>query len=316
MVRPGRQTNLHPAAASPEPVPRTVDDAVALMARGHYIAGRDLATVVLLALRMHRPLLLEGEAGVGKTEVAKVLATTLGRQLIRLQCYEGLDLASAAYEWNYPRQMVAIRLAEAEGKTIGEGLYGREFLIERPLLKALEAREEGAPVLLIDEIDRADEPFEAFLLELLSDYQLSIPELGTVRADEPPIVVITSNRTREVHDALRRRCLYHWVPYPDPSTESRIVQLKAPQAAAELRRQLVAFVHRLREQHLFKPPGIAETIDWAHALVQLDAVELTPETTNDTLGLLLKYQDDIARVRGSEAARLLADIQADIDALP
>jgi MoxR-like ATPase len=308
---------LNRTAASPDRLPRDVDEAQALMARGDYVAGRDLATVVLLALRMHRPLLLEGEAGVGKTEVAKVLAATLDRDLIRLQCYEGLDLASAAYEWNYPRQMVAIRVAEAEGTAVGESLYSREFLIGRPLLQALEAHEKGPPVLLIDEIDRADEPFEAFLLGLLSDFQLSIPELGTIHAELPPIVVITSNRTREVHDALRRRCLYHWVAYPDAATESRIVALKAPDAAGKLREQLVAFVHRLREENLFKRPGVAETIDWAHALVQLDAVELTPEAANDTLGLLLKYQDDIARVQGSEAARIVAEIQAELrDAAP
>jgi MoxR-like ATPase len=303
---------LNRSAASTDRTPRDVDEAQALLARGDYVAGRDLATVVLLALRMNRPLLLEGEAGVGKTEVAKVLAAALDRDLIRLQCYEGLDLWSAAYEWNYPRQMVAIRLAEAEGTAVGECLYSREFLVARPLLRALEAHEKGPPVLLIDEIDRADEPFEAFLLELLSDFQLSIPELGTVRAAEPPIVVITSNRTREVHDALRRRCLYHWVTYPDAATESRIVALKAPDAAAKLRGQLVAFVHRLRDENLFKRPGVAETIDWAHALVQLDAVELTPEAANDTLGLLLKYQDDIARVQGSEAARIVAEIQAEL----
>jgi MoxR-like ATPase len=292
------------------PLPRDIDQAQALLARGDYIAARDLATVVYLALHMARPLLLEGEAGVGKTEIANVLARMLGRELIRLQCYEGLDLASAAYEWNYPRQMVAIRVAEAEGHTreIGESLYSREHLISRPLLRALEPHAQGPPVLLIDEIDRADEPFEAFLLELLSDYQLSIPELGTIRADSPPIVVITSNRTREVHDALRRRCLYHWVEYPDFATESRIVALKAPGVAEQLRRQLIDFVHRLREEDLFKRPGVAETIDWANALVQLDVVGLDAGVVDDTLGLLLKYQDDIARVRGSEAARLLAEI--------
>lgn len=278
---------------------------------GDYIAGRDLATVVYLALHMRRPLLLEGEAGVGKTEIAKVLAAVLGRDLIRLQCYEGLDLASAAYEWNYPRQMVAIRLAEAAGTSddVGRSLYSREYLVPRPLLQALEARGDGAPVLLIDEVDRADEPFEAYLLEFLSDYQISIPEFGTVKAQEPPIVVITSNRTREVHDALRRRCLYHWVNYPDIQTESRIVSLKVPGISADLRRQLIAFVHRLREQDVFKCPGVAESIDWANALAQLDVTTLHPEVVSDTLGLLLKYQDDIARFRGSEAARLLSEIQ-------
>ncbi|MGH8222526.1 MAG: AAA family ATPase [Woeseiaceae bacterium] len=293
-------------------LPADVTQALALLEAGDYIAGRSLATAVYLALHMRRPLLLEGEAGVGKTELAKVLAQSLGRELIRLQCYEGLDLSSAAYEWNYPKQMVAIRLAEArgEGGQAGATLYGSEFLIERPLLSALRPRAGGPPVLLIDEIDRADEPFEAFLLELLSDYQLSIPELGTVRAASPPIVVITSNRTREVHDALRRRCLYHWVDYPSRAAEQRIVELRAPGVAGELREQLVAFVHQLREQDLFKRPGVAETIDWAHALTQLDAVTLTPGLVDDTLGSLLKYQDDIARLQGSEAARLLAEIQA------
>jgi MoxR-like ATPase len=294
-------------------LPDDIDQVQDLLARGDYLAGRDLATVIYLALRMRRPLLLEGEAGVGKTETANVLARTLKRDLIRLQCYEGLDLAGAAYEWNYPRQMVAIRMAEAEGKVsdVGSSIYSRDFLIARPLLRALEPHPDGPPVLLIDELDRADEPFEAFLLELLSDFQLSIPELGTVRADEPPIVIITSNRTREVHDALRRRCLYHWVEFPDFATESRIVSLKVPGVSAQLREQLVAFVHRLREKDLFKHPGIAETLDWANALVELDAVTLQSGMVDDTLGLLLKYQDDIARIRGSEAAQLLAQIRAD-----
>ena len=297
--------------ATKKELPGDVSETRALLTSGDYIAGRDLATVVYLALKMGRPMLFEGEAGVGKTEIAKVLAATLGRDLIRLQCFEGLDLASAAYEWDYPRQMVAIRIAEAEGETgnIGKSLYSREFLIERPLLSALEAHANGPPVLLIDEIDRADEPFEAFLLELLSDYQISIPEFGTIKADEPPIVVITSNRTREVHDALRRRCLYHWVDYPNQEMETRIVALKAPDIAEDLRNQLVEFIHKLREQDLFKRPGIAEAIDWANALTQLDVVTLTPEILNDTLGSLLKYQDDIAKIHGSEAARLLAEIQ-------
>jgi MoxR-like ATPase len=283
-----------------------------MLAEGEYVSERQLATVVFLALTLNRPLLLEGEAGVGKTELAKVLARQLKRELIRLQCYEGLDLASAAYEWNYPKQMVAIRLAEAEGRSAGvsKTLYSEENLIERPLLAALRARPSGPPVLLIDEIDRADEPFEAFLLELLSDYQLSIPEFGTVRAERPPIVVITSNRTREIHDALRRRCLYHWIDYPTLEAESRIVELKAPDVATELRRQLIEFVQALRKEELFKPPGVAETIDWAHALTQLDVMALTPGVVNDTLGSLLKYQDDIARLRGSEAARILSEIQA------
>ena len=293
-------------------LPENVSGAEELLADGDYVAGRDLATVVFLALRMHRPLLLEGEAGVGKTEIAKVLASVLDRRLIRLQCFEGLDLASAAYEWNYPRQMVAIRLHEAEGRAghIGDSLYAPEFLIERPLMQALRKDDRGPPVLLIDEIDRADEPFEAFLLELLSDFQITVPELGTIRADTPPIVIITSNRTREVHDALRRRCLYHWVDYPSLEAEKRILALKAPQLAEQLRDQLVAFIHRLRNLELFKSPGVAESIDCAHALTRLDAVTLTPDLINDTLGSLLKYQDDIARVQGSEAARLLAEIQA------
>ena len=293
-------------------LPDDVSATAELLADGDYVAGRDLATVVFLALRLGRPLLLEGEAGVGKTEIAKVIAATLGRDLIRLQCFEGLDLASAAYEWNYPRQMVAIRMAEAEGTAgdIGSSLYSRDYLIERPLLSALSQHDGGPPVLLIDEIDRADEPFEAFLLELLSDFQLSIPELGTMSADEPPIVVITSNRTREVHDALRRRCLYHWVDYPTHAAESRILSLKAPSLGTEMREQLIAFIHKLRDEDLFKRPAVAETIDWANALTQLNVVTLTADVVNDTIGSLLKYQDDIARVRGSEVARLLAEIQA------
>lgn len=296
-------------------LPADVDNTRELLRRGNYIADRGLATVVYLALHMGRPLLLEGEAGVGKTEVAKVLAATLGRELIRLQCYEGLDLAGAAYEWNYPRQMVAIRLAEAQGEIgdVGDTLYTREHLIERPLLAALTAREAGPPVLLLDEIDRADEPFEAFLLELLSDFQLSIPELGTVKAVAPPIVVITSNRTREVHDALRRRCLYHWLEYPSLEIEAEIVALKSPGIGDELRRQIVAFMHRLRDEELFKRPGVAETIDWAQALAQLDATVLTPELVTDTLGAILKYQDDIAKIGRSAAGRLLAEIRAEAE---
>lgn len=293
-------------------LPADVDQTAALLEAGQYVSNRQLATAVFLALSLNRPLLLEGEAGVGKTELAKVLAQTLHRQLIRLQCYEGLDLASAAYEWNYPRQMVAIRLAEAQGRIAGvnETLYREENLIERPLLAALRPQLSGPPVLLIDEIDRADEPFEAFLLELLSDFQLSIPEFGVVRAESPPIVVITSNRTREIHDALRRRCLYHWIDYPTLEAESRIVALKASGAAAELRRQMVEFVQVLRRADLFKPPGVAETIDWVHALARLDAAELTAGLIDDTLGSLLKYQDDIARIRGAEAAKILSGILA------
>lgn len=293
-------------------VPADIDATEELLAAGDYVAGRDLATVIYLALAMGRPVLLEGEAGVGKTEIAKVLAATLNRKLIRLQCYEGLDLASAAYEWNYPKQMVAIRVAESEGRAsnIGSELYNSDYLVERPLLEALRESETGPPVLLIDEIDRADEPFEAFLLELLSDFQLSIPELGTVRAAEPPIVVITSNRTREVHDALRRRCLYHWVDFPTLEAETRVIQLKAAGVSEELGAQLVRFVQDLREQDLFKKPGVAETLDWASALTQLNVVSLTPDIINNTLGTLLKYQEDIAKIQGSEAARLLAQIQA------
>jgi MoxR-like ATPase len=293
-------------------LPGDVSATAKMLADGNYVAGRDLATVVFLALNMGRPLLLEGEAGVGKTEIAKVIAATLGRDLIRLQCFEGLDLASAAYEWNYPRQMVAIRMAEAEGTAadVGATLYSRDYLIERPLLNALGKHDGGPPVLLIDEIDRADEPFEAFLLELLSDFQLSIPELGTISAEHPPIVVITSNRTREVHDALRRRCLYHWVDYPTHEAESEILALKAPSVGEDLREQLITFIHKLRDEDLFKHPGVAETIDWANALTQLNVVTLTADVVNDTLGSLLKYQDDIAKVQGSEAARLLAEIQA------
>lgn len=293
-------------------LPADVSSAESLLASGDYVAGRDLATVIFLALKMRRPLLLEGEAGVGKTEIAKVLASGLNRDLIRLQCFEGLDLASAAYEWNYPRQMVAIRLAEAaaDAANISDNLYTREYLIERPLLQALQPHKKGPPVLLIDEIDRADEPFEAFLLEVLSDFQLSVPELGTIRTETPPIVIITSNRTREVHDALRRRCLYHWVDFPTLEAEQKILSLKAPALETALREQLVQFIHRLRDEDLFKRPGVAESIDWAQALTQLDVVTLTPDLINDTLGSLLKYQDDIARVQGSEAARLLAEIQA------
>jgi MoxR-like ATPase len=292
-------------------LPADVSQTETLLHDAQYVAGRQLATVVFLALTMHRPILLEGEAGVGKTELARVLASSLHRDLIRLQCYEGLDLASAAYEWNYPRQMLAIRLAEAEGRAadVGDELYTADNLIERPLLAALRSRAGGPALLLIDEIDRADEPFEAFLLELLSDYQLSIPEYGTVRAIEPPIVVITSNRTREVHDALRRRCLYHWFDYPTLEAETRIVEMKAPQVADELRRQVLAFIQAVRALDLFKPPGIAETLDWAHSLTRLDILELTPAIVDQTLGCLLKYQDDIGRLQGHQVASILKEIQ-------
>ncbi len=282
------------------------------------MSDRSLATAIYLALTLNRPLFLEGEAGVGKTEIAKVLAETLGRRLIRLQCYEGLDLASAVYEWNYPRQMIEIRLAEggAESKdTVEEEIFTDRFLIKRPLLQALEPSVDGPPVLLIDELDRTDEPFEAFLLEVLSDYQITIPEIGTIKAAHPPIVIITSNRTREIHDALKRRCFYYWIDYPSAERETEILKLKAPEAAAVLSREVVAFVQKLRKtQDLFKLPGIAETIDWAHALTQLDVLALTPEAINDTLGVLLKYQDDIAKIQGSEAERLLTQVKAELAA--
>jgi len=299
-------------------LPNSIDETVALLAQGDYVAGRSLATAVFLALRMQRPLFLEGEAGVGKTEIAKVLAATLGRRLIRLQCYEGLDIASAVYEWNYPRQMIEIRLAEAQGITSREALaqdiFSERFLIRRPLLQALEGPQGSPPVLLIDELDRTDEPFEAYLLEVLSDFQVTIPEIGTIKATEPPIVVITSNRTREIHDAVKRRCLYHWVDYPTAAQEIEILARRAPGTAQRLSREVVAFVQKLRGMDLFKLPGVAETIDWSKALVTLDKLALDPDTINDTLGVLLKYQDDIARVRGSEAARILDEIRAEVSA--
>ena len=298
--------------------PRSVSDTLALLSRGKYVSDRSLATAIYLALTLNRPLFLEGEAGVGKTEIAKVLAETLGRRLIRLQCYEGLDLASAVYEWNYPRQMIEIRLAEggSESKdTVEEEIFTDRFLIKRPLLQALEPSVEGPPVLLIDELDRTDEPFEAFLLEVLSDYQITIPEIGTIKADHPPIVIITSNRTREIHDALKRRCFYYWIDYPSADREIEILKLKAPEAAGALSREVVGFVQKLRKtQDLFKLPGVAETIDWAHALTQLDVLALTPEAINDTLGVLLKYQDDIAKIQGSEAERLLTQVKAELAA--
>lgn len=290
-------------------MPADVSATQRLLAEGGYVADRQLATTVHLALRMGRPLFLEGEPGTGKTEIAKVLAAQLPRRLVRLQCYDGMDLASAAYEWNHARQLMAIRLAEASGEAadraaLERGIYDRRFLQSRPLLDALE----GEPaVLLIDELDRADEPFEAFLLEILADFQISIPELGTVKAATPPVVIITSNRTREVHDAIRRRCLYHWVDYPDAAREGAILKLRAPQVAAKLSAQVVAFVQAVRGADTFKPPGVAETIDWAAALAALDARELEPALVDETLGALLKYQDDIARIRGAEAARLVAE---------
>ena len=297
-------------------LPASIDDTMALLAHGDYVAERSLATAVFLTLRMGRPLFLEGEAGVGKTEIAKVLAQTLGRRLVRLQCYEGLDIASAVYEWNYARQMIEIRLAEAEGVKSREGLaqdiFSERFLIRRPLLQALDADLGAAPVLLIDELDRTDEPFEAYLLEVLSDFQITIPEIGTIKAKEPPIVVLTSNRTREIHDAVKRRCLYHWVDYPTAVRELEILARKVPDAPERLSQEVVAFVQKLRSMDLFKLPGVAETIDWSKALVELDRLSLDPDTINDTLGALLKYQDDIARVRGSEAARLLEEVRSDL----
>jgi MoxR-like ATPase len=292
-------------------LPKSIDDTQQLLATSDYVADRSLATALYLSLAMQRPLFLEGEAGVGKTEIAKVIAQALGRELIRLQCYEGLDIAQAAYEWNYSRQMIEIRLAEAAGEKSREKLshdiFDERFLIKRPLALALEGAKGKAPVLLIDELDRTDEPFEAYLLEVLSDWQITIPEVGTLAAKEPPVVVITSNRTREIHDAVKRRCFYHWVDYPDAQRELEILRRKAPSAAAGLSKEVVAFVQRLRSMDLFKLPGVAETIDWANCLVALDRVTLDPETVNNTLGVLLKYQDDIERVSGEEAERLVGE---------
>ena len=297
-------------------IPENIDQTLELLSSGNYIADRSLATAVHLSMQLGRPLFLEGEAGVGKTEIAKVLSQTLGRKLVRLQCYEGLDVASAVYEWNYSAQMIEIRMAEAEGVSdrdrLGNDIFSDKFLIRRPLLQALEPSPEGPPVLLIDELDRTDEAFEAYLLEVLSEFQITIPEIGTISAEEPPIVIITSNRTREIHDALKRRCFYYWVDYPNAERELEILSLKAPQADAKLSRLVVDFVQRLRDMDLFKVPGIAETIDWASALHQLDIIELTPEAIDDTLGVLLKYQDDIAKIRGSEAAKILDEVKSEI----
>ena len=296
----------------------SIDAVQKMLADQGYVCSRALGTVVFLSLKLGRPLFLEGEAGVGKTEIAKALAAAMGRRLIRLQCYEGLDASSAVYEWNFAAQMVAIRTAEATGdadrKALNAELFSDEFLIERPLLQALRPDENGAPVLLIDELDRTDAPFEAFLLEALSDFQVTIPEMGTIKAPEPPIVILTSNRTREVHDALKRRCLYHWVDYPDFDREMEILQARAPEAATALSREVVAFVQRLRTEDLFKKPGVAETIDWAKCLLALDVLTLSPEVIADTLGAVLKYQDDIAKLQGSEAKRLLDDARASLDA--
>jgi MoxR-like ATPase len=299
-------------------LPSSIDSTLDLLAKADYIADRSLATVLYLALRMGRPMFVEGEAGVGKTEIAKVLATTLGRRLIRLQCYEGLDVSAAVYEWNYGAQMIAIRLAEAEGEgdrvRIEHDVFSDRFLIKRPLLQALEPDPAGPPVLLIDEIDRTDEAFEAFLLEVLADFQITVPELGTVKAAHPPIVVVTSNRTREVHDALKRRCLYHWVGYPNAERELKILRAKVPGIAKKLSEQVVAFVQALRKEDLFKSPGVAETLDWASALTELDVVALDPATVSDTLGVLLKYQDDITRLDGTKVKALLDEVRSELRA--
>ena len=301
-----------------KPLPGNIDATLELLAKADYVGDRSLATVLYLALKMGRPLFLEGEAGVGKTEIAKVLSAALGRRLIRLQCYEGLDISSAVYEWNYGAQMIAIRLAEAEGEGdrehIEHDVFSEKLLIKRPLLQALEPDTNGAPVLLIDEIDHTDEAFEAFLLEVLADFQITVPELGTIKAEHPPIVVITSNRTREVHDALKRRCLYHWVGYPNAERELKIVRTKVPGISKKLSEQVVAFVQALRKEDLFKSPGVAETLDWAGALTELDVVALDPATVSDTLGALLKYQDDIARLDGSKVRALLDDVKSELRA--
>jgi MoxR-like ATPase len=297
-------------------LPTSIDETIALLGAEDYLAGRSLGTVIFLALKMKRPLFLEGEAGVGKTEIAKTLAKALNRPLIRLQCYEGLDISSAVYEWNYPAQMLDIRLSEASGvkdrTRIEADLFSERHLIRRPVLQALGQPGGPAPVFLIDELDRTDEAFEAFLLEVLSDFQVTIPELGTIKAEEPPIVIITTNRTREIHDALKRRCLYHWVDYPDAAQELEIIRRKVPQCSEILSRQVVAYVQRLRTVDLFKNPGVAETIDWATALTELDRIALDPETIADTLGTLLKYQDDIARIKGGEGERVLSEVKAEL----
>ncbi|KPB00162.1 AAA family ATPase [Ahrensia marina] len=300
-------------------LPNSIDETMQLLGDAGYLADRPLATVLYLALKMQRPLFLEGEAGVGKTEIAKVLAMALERPLIRLQCYEGLDISTAVYEWNYPAQMIALRLAEAAGEKdragLEEGIYNSKYLIERPVLQAIKGESGKAPIFLIDELDRTDAAFEAFLLEVLSDFQVTIPELGTVRAaeDAKPIVIITTNRTREIHDALKRRCLYHWVDYPDAQRELQIVSLKVPNANARLSAELVHYVQKLRGLDLFKVPGVAETLDWASALTELDKLALDPETISDTLGVLLKYQDDIAKIGDGEAERLLGEVRNEME---
>ncbi len=293
-------------------IPDSVDETLTLLEQEQYVADRSLATAVYLSLKLGRPLFLEGEAGVGKTEVGKVLATGLKRRLIRLQCYEGLDVSSAVYEWNYARQMIEIRIAEAAGMTdrarLESDVFSDEFLIRRPLLEALAPHPEGPPVLLIDELDRTDEPFEAFLLELLSDFQITVPEVGTIKAEEPPVVIITSNRTREIHDALKRRCFYQWIDYPTRDRETEIVSVRVPEAGEEFTRQVVNFVQRLRQEDLFKLPGLAESIDWTRALLTLGRSSLDGDVVNDTLGVLLKYEDDLARVRGEPALAILQEV--------
>jgi MoxR-like ATPase len=300
------------------PVPQSIDETMAMLAGADYVADRALATVLFLSLRMKRPLFLEGEAGVGKTEIAKVLASALGRRLIRLQCYEGLDVSSAVYEWNYAAQMIEIRMEEAEGqvdrKDMEKNVFSEKYLIRRPVLEALTGTSGAAPVFLIDELDRTDEAFEAFLLEILSDFQVTVPELGTIKAEEPPIVIITTNRTREIHDALKRRCLYHWVDYPDAERELEIVRRKVPNANSRLSAEVVRFIQKLRQLELFKVPGVAETIDWANALTELDRTALDPETVSDTIGVLLKYQDDIARIEHGEGRRILNEVKAELSA--
>ncbi|TPK96718.1 MoxR family ATPase [Mesorhizobium sp. B2-4-14] len=302
----------------PRAVPRTIDETLDLLTGADYVADRSLATVLFLSLRMNRPLFLEGEAGVGKTEIAKVLAGALGRRLIRLQCYEGLDVSSAVYEWNYAAQMIEIRMEEAAGNVdrsaMERNVFSEKYLIRRPVLDALTGKAGAAPVFLIDELDRTDEAFEAFLLEILSDFQVTVPELGTIKAEEPPIVIITTNRTREIHDALKRRCLYHWVDYPDAERELEIVRRKVPQANQRLSAEVVSFIQKLRRMELFKVPGVAETIDWAGALTELDKVALDPETVSDTIGVLLKYQDDIARIGAGEGRRILDEVKAELAA--
>ena len=294
---------------TPRPAPGSIDETLDLLSGADYVADRALATVLFLSLRMRRPLFLEGEAGVGKTEIAKVLAAALGRRLIRLQCYEGLDVSSAVYEWNYAAQMIEIRMEEAAGKVdrsaMEKNVFSEKYLIRRPVLDALTGKPGAAPVFLIDELDRADEAFEAFLLEILSDFQVTVPELGTIRAEHPPIVILTSNRTREIHDALKRRCLYYWIDFPTYEKEFRILSAKVPEASDVLRTEICTFTQGLREVDLFKSPGMAETLDWAHALLCLGTTKLTKDAVDDTLGVILKYQEDVDKVRGDIASSLV-----------